>query len=83
MELSLGDIESILETLIYDDKIDIKLDGEVKTYIYRPHFGSVLGIDSMPCGVCPVAKDCSDDGPINPSSCVYYTNWLASEAYQF
>jgi len=78
-----GDIEQILETLIYDDKIEVVKEGEVKTYYSRPRFGNVLGIDSFPCGICPVFKECTPDGPINPSSCVYITNWLNNEAYQF
>ncbi|RUS30894.1 RNA polymerase Rpc34 [Jimgerdemannia flammicorona] len=30
----------------------------------------------VPCGRCPVFKFCTADGPINPSSCVYYQKWL-------
>ncbi|RKP05408.1 RNA polymerase Rpc34, partial [Thamnocephalis sphaerospora] len=29
-----------------------------------------------PCGKCPVFSFCTDDGPISPDNCVYFTRWL-------
>ena len=31
---------------------------------------------SIPCGVCPRIRQCTPDGLISPSTCVYYTKWL-------
>ena len=31
---------------------------------------------SVPCGVCPVFSECSEDGVISPKTCVYYVEWL-------
>ncbi|KAI3756136.1 hypothetical protein L1987_55950 [Smallanthus sonchifolius] len=31
---------------------------------------------SIPCGVCPRIRDCTPDGLISPSTCVYYDKWL-------
>ncbi|TPX31092.1 hypothetical protein SmJEL517_g05509 [Synchytrium microbalum] len=39
--------------------------------------GRWSALSSVPCGTCPVASFCSDNGPVNPSSCVYITNWMA------
>ncbi len=35
-------------------------------------------ITEMPCGVCPVVSQCTEGGIISPSTCVYYTQWLAA-----
>jgi DNA-directed RNA polymerase III subunit RPC6 len=29
-----------------------------------------------PCGICPVFKDCHDDGLITPETCIYLNKWL-------
>ncbi|KAI8050904.1 RNA polymerase III subunit Rpc34 [Syncephalis plumigaleata] len=31
---------------------------------------------NTPCGKCPVFSFCTEDGPISPSNCEYYTRWL-------
>ncbi|KAI8822602.1 RNA polymerase Rpc34 [Fimicolochytrium jonesii] len=31
----------------------------------------------MPCGRCPVFDFCTESGPVNPSKCVYFKDWLA------
>ncbi|KAM0029708.1 putative RNA polymerase Rpc34, winged helix-like DNA-binding domain superfamily [Helianthus debilis subsp. tardiflorus] len=31
---------------------------------------------SIPCGVCPRIRECTPDGLISPTTCVYYTKWL-------
>lgn len=37
-----------------------------------------FGLVHVPCGKCPVASFCSEDGPVNPKNCEYYQEWLAS-----
>ena len=32
-------------------------------------------MEAIPCGVCPVIDDCSPEGVISPSTCVYYQKW--------
>jgi len=32
---------------------------------------------STPCGVCPVFRECREDGLISPATCVYFNEWLA------
>jgi len=36
--------------------------------------GGVLS--EVPCGRCPVFDLCEEGGPVGPSSCVYFTDWL-------
>ncbi|BAF19926.1 Os06g0603400 [Oryza sativa Japonica Group] len=40
--------------------------------------GPVQGgmMERIPCGVCPRIDECSPDGVISPSTCVYYKKWL-------
>jgi DNA-directed RNA polymerase III subunit RPC6 len=33
-------------------------------------------MEGIPCGVCPRIDECSPDGVISPSTCVYYKKWL-------
>nr|XP_020193150.2 LOW QUALITY PROTEIN: DNA-directed RNA polymerase III subunit RPC6 [Aegilops tauschii subsp. strangulata] len=33
-------------------------------------------IEGIPCGVCPRIDECSPDGVISPTTCVYYKKWL-------
>jgi len=83
VDLSPEDIESILETLIYDNKIERVIKGDKKIFMAIESFGIFPGFAEIPCGVCPVAKLCSEEGDINPRSCVYMTQWLAQDKYEF
>ena len=31
----------------------------------------------IPCGKCPVANFCTEDGPVNPRNCKYFQSWLS------
>ncbi|KAF0904680.1 hypothetical protein E2562_036081 [Oryza meyeriana var. granulata] len=33
-------------------------------------------MEGIPCGVCPRIDECSPDGVISPSTCIYYKKWL-------
>lgn len=35
-------------------------------------------LSELPCGQCPVMQHCSDGGVISPSTCTYYSRWLAA-----
>ncbi|KAK0630225.1 RNA polymerase Rpc34 [Bombardia bombarda] len=34
------------------------------------------GLTETPCGRCPVFELCEEGGPVSPSNCVYFTEWL-------
>uniref|UniRef100_A0A1B6DXE9 DNA-directed RNA polymerase III subunit RPC6 n=2 Tax=Clastoptera arizonana TaxID=38151 RepID=A0A1B6DXE9_9HEMI len=72
------EIKTILDTLLYDGKVErtINVDGD---YLYRAveSFLPPPGIIRMPCGICPVMRNCSDVGSVNPKKCVYLTEWLS------
>ncbi|KAI3920579.1 hypothetical protein MKX01_039204 [Papaver californicum] len=35
-----------------------------------------VALASIPCGVCPRLNECTPDGIISPSTCVYFKKWL-------
>ena len=58
-----------------EDEGEEDLDGHVYRAVPSgPSLPSALG--TVPCGQCPVYNACSNRGPVTPSSCQYYTDWL-------
>lgn len=81
VELNLDDIQMILDTLIYDGKVEeIQLKGR---RAYKPSKLSIPknGYTTIPCGMCPVASLCSDEGDITPLKCKYYKAWLEYNSF--
>jgi len=81
IELKEEDIEAILDTLIYDGKLEKTtkvIDGnEVKYYRAVESLLPTNGLVRIPCGVCPVYKNCHDTlGAVNPVNCQYLTEWM-------
>jgi DNA-directed RNA polymerase III subunit RPC6 len=76
VELKVDDIQMILDTLIFDGKVE---EVHLKTRkAYKPsklhHHKN--GYTTVPCGMCPVASLCSDEGDVTPTKCKYYKAWL-------
>ncbi|XP_017368158.1 DNA-directed RNA polymerase III subunit RPC6 isoform X2 [Cebus imitator] len=87
VELSMEDIETILNTLIYDGKVEMTIiaakegtvgsvDGHMKLYRAVNPIIPPTGLVRAPCGLCPVFDDCHEGGEISPSNCIYMTEWL-------
>ncbi|XP_070935828.1 DNA-directed RNA polymerase III subunit RPC6 isoform X1 [Macaca nemestrina] len=87
VELSMEDIETILNTLIYDGKVEMTIiaakegtvgsvDGHMKLYRAVSPIIPPTGLVRAPCGLCPVFDDCHEGGEISPSNCIYMTEWL-------
>ncbi|MEQ2242415.1 DNA-directed RNA polymerase III subunit RPC6, partial [Ilyodon furcidens] len=87
VDLSMDDIETILNTLIYDGKVEMtviaakegtvgSVDGQMKLYRGVNAILQPTGLVKTPCGLCPVFHDCHEGGEISPSSCVYMSEWL-------
>ncbi|XP_012882507.1 PREDICTED: DNA-directed RNA polymerase III subunit RPC6 isoform X2 [Dipodomys ordii] len=87
VELSMEDIETILNTLIYDGKVEMTIiaakegtvgsvDGHMKLYRAVNPILLPTGLVRAPCGLCPVFDDCHEGGEISPSNCIYMTEWL-------
>lgn len=71
------DLETILKTVFYDGKAEriLQSDG---TYLYKAVNSPLepVGLVQMPCGICPVVKNCSDCGSVTAKTCVYMNEWL-------
>lgn len=75
--LDAEDLETILKTVFYDGKAEriLQSDG---SYLYKAvnHAIEPTGLVQMPCGICPVIKNCSDCGSVTAKTCSYMNEWL-------
>lgn len=88
IELSLRDVQTLVNTLIYDGIVepapevgDSRDAGRRKNMsLYRPTKSSTFDdrdpFVSIPCSVCPITSDCIEGTEISPSTCEYYRMWL-------
>lgn len=95
VELRVEDIAMIVNTLVYDGRLDPVASssspgdreqeedgegvGQEGGERYRPALSSIPSttpLTSVPCGTCPVSRDCQPGGVISPSTCIYMTQWL-------
>ncbi|XP_019525797.2 DNA-directed RNA polymerase III subunit RPC6 [Aedes albopictus] len=77
ISLDEDDLETILKTVVYDGKAESIPTAEGK-YLYKAIEApmSSPGLVQMPCGICPVIRNCSDCGAITPKLCSYINEWL-------
>uniref|UniRef100_UPI0035902986 DNA-directed RNA polymerase III subunit RPC6 n=1 Tax=Myxine glutinosa TaxID=7769 RepID=UPI0035902986 len=87
VELSMEDVETILNTLIYDGKVEMTIiaakegtvgciDGQMKLFRAVGPLLLPSGLVRTPCGVCPVFQDCHVGGEVSPTTCVYIREWM-------
>ncbi len=78
MQLRIEDIESILDTLVFDGKVEKTVkENDQKFYRAIDPLLPTTGLVRIPCGVCPMMDNCSDVGSINPIKCSYLKDWLS------
>ncbi|XP_046849049.1 DNA-directed RNA polymerase III subunit RPC6-like isoform X2 [Xenia sp. Carnegie-2017] len=87
VQLSVTDIETILDTLVFDGKLEMttvndKSSGKLGDYVEKKMYRAVKPIISstgfvrVPCGVCPVIDKCNEKSAISPRTCIYMKEWL-------
>jgi len=90
VQLKVENIQSILDTLIYDGKVEAVEDprgpsflGGKSVLFYKPTQLDILpnGFTSTPCGICPVFNQCTDGGEISPINCIYFGRWLKTNDF--
>lgn len=65
-----------------DDDDDDGEDGDATSLTRRyvllrkPSSTAVDPLSSVPCGTCPVLKQCTPGGVVSPETCVYFSHWL-------
>mmetsp|Transcript_7062 Transcript_7062/g.23398 ORF Transcript_7062/g.23398 Transcript_7062/m.23398 type:complete len:287 (+) Transcript_7062:1175-2035(+) len=82
--LKQDEVLQIVNTLVYDGTVDVSEQEDEEamctgTLVYKP--AALAPPDysyftNVPCGVCPVFNDCSDDGLITPRTCTYFDQHL-------
>lgn len=77
VHLDEDDLETILKTVVYDGNAERVMmpDG---SFVYRAINSPVTapGLVQVPCGICPVIRNCSKCGDVTPHKCIYMTDWL-------
>jgi len=78
VELQVKDFGQILDTLVLDAEV-VRIRGPSgdKFRVAPPSARlPTTALTSMPCGLCPVASECTPEGAVSPSKCEYYAHWL-------
>ncbi|KAL5720092.1 hypothetical protein ACHQM5_012793 [Ranunculus cassubicifolius] len=78
VECSMQQVADIMQSLIFDNEImEDRSSGTLCYKLSNKAAGARGGaFASIPCGVCPRINDCTPDGIISPTTCVYYNKWL-------
>merc|ERR1712093_974988 len=81
--LAANDIQQLLDIMCYDDRIDRVINGS-EGVSYRALRKSLRDeeernslLSEVPCGRCPVFDLCEEGGPVSPSNCEYFNDWLS------
>lgn len=74
--LSEDDIKTILDTLVYDGKVERKRNaGGDFTYRAVEPLVSMGGVTVVPCAVCPVIQRCHENSFVTSIKCPYIQEW--------
>lgn len=93
VELGQEEVLQIVNTLVYDGKVDAieefgdeeydpegdDWEGDVLV-VYTPAslpIPETSAFTSVPCGVCPVFSECTPGGLVSPETCEYMKEWLS------
>jgi DNA-directed RNA polymerase III subunit RPC6 len=81
--LTANDIQTLLDIMCFDDRIERVIVGS-EGIAYKALRKSLLDEDERtsvlteaPCGRCPVFDLCEEGGPVGPSNCEYFVEWLS------
>lgn len=77
-----SDMKALINTMLYDGAIEQctgRKDGTEYFRHTRPT-PAVNHLASIPCGSCPVFRDCAPGGVISPEKCAYMDEWLKQTA---
>eukprot|EP00249_Psilotum_nudum_P007454 c20568_g1_i1 orf=274-1158(+) len=86
-ELLVKDFKQLMDILVLDGDIEEVISTGTGPFTAIPpdvlcyrasqsRIPETSAFTSIPCGICPVLHECTDDGLISPKTCVYYQNWL-------
>lgn len=78
-----GDASRLLDLLYWDGRIVKVMGGKAfksvkgAKAVYET-LSNTNGLTEVPCGTCPVNEWCEEGGPVNPETCTYFGDWLAT-----
>lgn len=82
--LTAMDVQQLLDIMVYDEKIEkVKCGGGIWGYrtlrksLRNEDIGPQNLLTEAPCGRCPVFDLCEEGGPVGPSNCEYFNDWLS------
>jgi DNA-directed RNA polymerase III subunit RPC6 len=83
--LTKDDISQLLDVLCFDKRIERVVSGPeglaykaLRKSAHEMEDGPSNGLTEVPCGGCPVFDLCEEGGPVAPSNCEYFREWLSS-----
>eukprot|EP00638_Chattonella_subsalsa_P001039 CAMPEP_0117745418 /NCGR_PEP_ID=MMETSP0947-20121206/7344_1 /TAXON_ID=44440 /ORGANISM="Chattonella subsalsa, Strain CCMP2191" /LENGTH=292 /DNA_ID=CAMNT_0005562557 /DNA_START=23 /DNA_END=901 /DNA_ORIENTATION=+ len=91
VELTPDEVELIVNSLVYDGRIEevpanaMLLQTSENTTMFKasPVLSTFNNYTDVPCGMCPVVHQCTEDGVISPTTCIYMTKWLELNELDF
>eukprot|EP00297_Palpitomonas_bilix_P010180 CAMPEP_0113869576 /NCGR_PEP_ID=MMETSP0780_2-20120614/1612_1 /TAXON_ID=652834 /ORGANISM="Palpitomonas bilix" /LENGTH=287 /DNA_ID=CAMNT_0000854767 /DNA_START=108 /DNA_END=968 /DNA_ORIENTATION=+ /assembly_acc=CAM_ASM_000599 len=83
VELRQEDFQMLVDTLIYDGKVEAirepgamsSRDGPRVQYRAVHYPLPENGLSEVPCGTCQISHVCTEDGVISPAKCKYMAKW--------
>jgi DNA-directed RNA polymerase III subunit RPC6 len=83
--LTKDDIAQLLDVLCFDKRIEKVVCGAgglaykaLRKSAQEMEDGPSNGLTEAPCGRCPVFDLCEEGGPVGPSTCEYFREWLSA-----
>ncbi|KAL8746712.1 MAG: hypothetical protein Q9190_001305 [Brigantiaea leucoxantha] len=75
------EMKQLLDVMRWDGKVERVADGRggyraTRHVMTDENHASGNALTEAPCGRCPVAYLCREDGPVNASTCEYFQDWL-------
>ena len=75
-----AEMKQLLDVLCFDGRLqEIHIGGGYRAVRQYDESGDDMdrdGLTGAPCGRCPVADVCDENGPVNARTCVYFQEWL-------
>jgi DNA-directed RNA polymerase III subunit RPC6 len=81
--LTAAEVEQLLDIMCFDGRIERLVSGPdgksyraLRTSLLAEDDGLHNVLTEAPCGRCPVFDLCEEGGPVGPSNCEYFNEWL-------
>jgi DNA-directed RNA polymerase III subunit RPC6 len=76
IKLKEDEMSQLLDILRWEGKIEKVRGGTAFKSVHPEMSRSGDAFTEAPCGRCPVADLCDDEGPVNANTCEYFESWL-------